>query len=750
MFHLFHLLIYSIISAVFAVVIPVQEKELSKIEKLYSLRLEKGEIRQFGYSVFEVRKPYIRSSAGKDYVLGPGDEVVVYFWGDPVDVLGLDSVFTQTVDREGKLFIPSLGVLSAWGKTVDELKTLLKKELSKKFRRFRIEVSLGRLREFPVYVSGYAKNPGVVSASGNMTVLDVLILAGGVSKNGSLRRITLRRTTGETVEVDLYDLLIEGKDIEVFVKEGDIVHVPPIGPTVGISGSVKRPAIYELRDESTLSDVLPLTGGTLYSTFDRNVRVIRYGEEGLKVLSGSLEDEEFLKTVVRDGDLIVFQDVTPLVLEGFTVRGKVRYPGAYSLEKYTRLSEVLKVVGLLPETDLRYGEVIRTDLKTFDREVIHFSPLQVMRGESDITLKPLDEIRFYSREIYEPVKISGLIKEPKIVPFHRGMKLLDVLRDAEFLEDPSLLKVFVFPEKKQVYLKDLLDGIAGDIELSPAAEVVVKRIKETEFRERVTILGAVKRPGVYRLREGMTLYDLIVEAGGYTEDAYPRGIIFVRESARRLQEEHLKIAIKALEESLARSEEGLGLVGASAEEKTAVQITISKQRELLNIIKERAKIGLGRIALDVPDSLEELKNSRENIKLERGDYIYVPTEPRYVLVLGDVYNQISVPYIPGKTVAYYLHQAGGPGKNADLDNIYIIKANGRVVARRNYEKFLQIAWKDNKLYFGGDFLEATVEQGDTIVVPAELKVPTMWRPLIRDVVQIIFQAISTAVLAKRL
>ena len=659
-------------------------------------------------------------------------------------------MFTQTIDREGKLFIPSLGVLPAWGKTVEELKALLKKELSKKFRRFRIEVSLGKLREFPVYVSGYVENPGVVSASGNMTILDVLILAGGVSKNGSLRRIQLRRSTGETSEIDLYDLLVEGKDIDVLVKEGDIVHVPPIGPTVGISGSVKRPAIYELREESTLSDVLPLTGGTLYSTFDRNVRIIRYGEEGLKVLSGSLEDEEFLKNEVRDGDLIIFQDVTPLVLEGFIVRGKVKYPGAYSLEKYSKLSELLNVVGLLPETDLRYGEVIRTDLKTFDREILRFSPLDVMRGEADITLQPLDEIRFYSREIFEPVKISGLIKDPKIVPFHRGMKLLDVLRDAEFLEDPSHLKVLVFPENRQVYLKELLDGIAEDIELSPGAEVVVKRIRETEFRDRVTILGAVRRPGVYRLREGMTLYDLIIEAGGYTEDAYPRGIIFIRESAKRLQEEHLKIAIKALEESIARSEEGIGLVGASPEERSAVQITISKQRELLSIIKERAKIGLGRIALNVPDSLEELRNSKENIKLERGDYIYVPTEPRYVLILGDVYNQISVPYIPGKTVAYYLNQAGGPGKNADLDNIYIIKANGRVVARRNYEKFLQIAWKDNKLFFGGDFLEVTVEQGDTIVVPAELKVPTMWRPLIRDVVQIIFQAISTAVLAKRL
>ena len=157
------------------------------------------------------------------------------------------------------------------------------------------------------------------------------------------------------------------------------------------------------------------------------------------------------------------------------------------------------------------------------------------------------------------------------------------------------------------------------------------------------------------------------------------------------------------------------------------------------------------MALDIPNRLEELKNSKENIELTDGDYIYVPSKPNYVLVLGDVYNQISLPYREGETVEYYLSQVGGLGKNANEDYMYIIKANGRVISKQQSSSlFKGINWKDNKLYFGKDFFSMKLEQGDTIVVPSEIKVPILWMPLIKDVTQIIFQALSTAVLAQRL
>ena len=777
------------------------KKEPSHIEKLYnSVYRGKDKLSQFGYSIFEREIASLEASVGDDYVLGPGDEIVVYFWGDPVDVLGLESEYTFEVDREGKIFIPSIGVVYVWNKSLGEIERELKSLFSRKFKRFEIEVSVGKLRTFPVYVSGYVEKPGIVLAKATYTVLDVLTLAGGVSKNGSLRNIKLRRSNGEEVNIDLYDFLVRGKPVDLLVREGDVIYVDRIGRTVGLAGAVKRPAIYELKDESTLGEAIDLAGGPLFSAYGQGVRVFRYEQNRLVVKTGRLDDESFVKSEVRDGDLIVMEDVSPFVWNKVVVKGHVQYPGEYSIEEYRTLKDLIDVIGLLPDTNVYYGEIVRKDRLGEDPVVINFVPAQIIKGEKDVQLKPLDEVVFYPSWMYEPIRVSGEVKEPKIVPYYEGITLLDVLRDVDYTSNIKDLKaVVLLPEPKDqgeleedsrekemdrkdrtvgrakeeakteakgediekekkvkrrkliVYLYDLLVKGREDITLEPGARVLILKKRPAEKTVSVTILGEVKNPGVYELREGMRLSDLIARAGGYTEKAYPQGLILIRESAKRLQEEHLRIAINALEQSLSRSEEGIGLVGGSAEERLALQITLRKQKELLNLIKERAKIGLGRIALDIPPTLEELrKRPDQDIVLEDGDYIFVPSRPNYVLILGNVYNQISVPYVEGKPLSYYLEQVGGPGKDADLDNIYVIKANGRVIAKRNYDRFFSLSWDDGKLYFAEDFMEMPLEEGDTIVVPTKLKVPVMWRPLIKDVVQIIFQAISIAVLAQRL
>ena len=764
-----------------------KEEKLSRIESLYnSIQKTEEKLIQFGYDIFERKVPSLNVSVGDRYILGPGDELVVYFWGDPVDILGLQSYYVFEVDREGKVFIPSVGVVYVWNRTLGELKKELREKLSKKFKRFEIDVSVGKLRTFPVYVSGYVKRPGIVLAKATYTVLDVLTLAGGISKNGSLRNIRLRRASGEDVSLDLYDFLVKGEPVNIFVREGDTVYVDKIGKTVGIAGAVKRPAIYELRDEHTLEEVVSLAGGPLFSAYDHGVKILRYENSRLVVKTGKLSDQSFVKSRIKDGDLIRIENINPFVWNRITVKGHVQYPGEYSVDKYNTLKTLMEVVGLLPDTNVYYAEIVRREKPGEEPIILSFSPEDIIEGAKDIKLKPLDEVVFYPKWVYPPIKVSGEVKNPRVVPYYEGITLLDVLKGMDYKLDIKDLKVVInFHQKEKVtdksgdkvvtknmnksqqmeelvthkkeeyktvvYLYDLLTKGQGNLTLKPGTEVLILRKRPSEKTISVTILGEVKMPGVYKLREGMRLSDLIKEAGGYTDKAYPQGLIFIRESAKKLQEEHLKIAINALEQSLSRSEEGLGLTGASGEEKIALQITLRKQRELLNLIKQKAKMGLGRIALEIPPTLEELRRKPDqDIVLEDGDYIYVPSKPNYVLVLGDVYNQISVPYVKGKPLSYYLEQVGGPAKNADLENIYVIKANGRVVARRNYEKFFRFSWEEGKLYFAGDFMDMPLDEGDTIVVPTELKVPTMWRPLIRDVVQIIFQAISTAVLAKRL
>ncbi len=766
-----------------------ETEEISIIEQSYNERLKNFKeldndvvLTQFGYKFFKEKPTSLYTPVGKDYAVGPGDQINIYLWGDPVDILNLKGFYTLEVDRDGKIYIPQIGVFYVWGLTVQQIKKILVKALSRKFKNFEIEVTLGKLREYPVFVSGFVEKPGIIMVRGNATVLDALVLAGGVSKSGSLRKIELRRREGKKIKkitVDLYDLFVKGIPVAIYIKENDSIYVPPIGKTVALYGAVKRNGIYELKNEKTLKDVLFLGGGVLPSVNISGIKVSR-----IKNNSYIVEDTDIsnISTFnVKNGDLFYIEKLSNTLDLKIKVSGHVKYPGVYPYRKGLTLKDLIKKVGLLPDTNLYYGEILRKIQNTNQYEVINFVPLEILNNIKNFKLENFDVISFYPDWIYKPIIVSGFIKNPVVVPYYKGIRLLDVIRNVKLDVEPRRLKVEIYKsikkkkeeEKKNllmkekellllqqnqdndivaqqyertVYLYDLL--IKGDknanIELEPGDKILLKLTEDTEKDKTVTILGEVKKPGIYKYKPGMRLYDLIKLAGGYTEEAYPRGLIFIRESAKKLQQEQLKISMLALEENLSKSEEGISAVGATSEEQKVLEMTIRKQKELLSILKQKAQMGLGRIALDIPNSLEELKNAPDNIELSDGDYIYVPSKPNYVLVLGGVYNQISLPYRRNLTVEDYLEQVGGLKDNADVNDIYIIKANGRVLSKKQFASINFVFVKYNS------FLKYKPEQGDAIVVPTKLKVPIMWRPLLRDITQIIFQSISTAVLAKRL
>ena len=770
----------------------IQEKEkFSIIEQSYNERLKNFRetdndefLTQFGYKFFKEKPISLYTPVGKDYSVGPGDQINIYLWGDPVDILNLNGFYTLEVDRDGKIYIPQIGVFYVWGLTVQNIKKILIKALSKKFKNFEIEVTLGKLREYPVFVSGFVENPGIIMVRGNATVLDALVLAGGVSKSGSLRKIEIRRREKgkiKKITVDLYDLFVKGIPVDVYIKENDSIYVPPIGETVALYGAVKRNGIYEIKHEKTLKDVLLLGGGVLPSVNISGIKVSR-----IKNNSYIVEDTDISnisKFKVKNGDLFYIEKLSNTLDSKIKVSGHVKYPGVYPYRKGLTLKDLIKKVGLLPDTNLYYGEILRKIQNTNQYEVINFVPLEILKDIKNYKLQNFDVVSFYPDWIYKPIVVSGFIKNPVVVPYYKGIRLLDVIRNVKLDVEPRRLKVEIYKssqKKKEeeirkevsiqelykfqqnadnadndmseqqyertVYLYDLL--IKGDknanIELEPGDKVLLKLTEDTEKDKTVTILGEVKKPGIYKYKPGMRLYDLIKLAGGYTEEAYPRGLIFIRQSAKKLQQEQLRISMLALEENLSKSEEGISAVGATSEEQKVLEMTIRKQKELLSILKQKAQMGLGRIALDIPNSLEKLRNAPDNIELSDGDYIYVPSKPNYVLVLGGVYNQISLPYRRNLTVEDYLQQVGGLKDNADINDIYIIKANGRVLSKKQFASINFVFVKYNS------FLKYKPEQGDAIVVPTKLKVPIMWRPLLRDITQIIFQSISTAVLAKRL
>ncbi|MDO3651357.1 polysaccharide biosynthesis/export family protein, partial [Nocardia mangyaensis] len=232
-----------------------------------------------------------------DYILGPGDKLKVYLWGDPVDILSLNKELDLTVSRDGTVYIPNLGVMSVSGLKIADFKKILQQKLSGKFRNLKVDVVLDKLRNFKVYVTGFVNKPGQININPLDSLIDALTYAGGVSKAGTLRDIQIKRKTPDGLviyKVDLYDLFLKGIPVDLKLKEEEIIYVPPIGDTVALAGDVNRPAIYELKSEKELKDITQFSGGLNPSASEVYIRISRFSKDGVNIYEGYLSDENFL------------------------------------------------------------------------------------------------------------------------------------------------------------------------------------------------------------------------------------------------------------------------------------------------------------------------------------------------------------------------------------------------------------------------------------------------------------------------
>ncbi len=731
----------------------------SKIEIMYNrLYRFKKPLKQFGYGFFNNRKKIATTligAIGKDYIVGPGDTLTLYLSGSPTEALGIpNSIKHLKVNREGMINLPFIGTVYVWGKTLGMVKQIISADLSSKFRNVIVTVSLDKLRQFSVYVTGFVRNPGPVIVNGTYTVLDALSMAGGVSREGSLRDVIVRKDDGNgfetSIHIDLYNLLIKGEPVDTYLQQGETVYVPPIGKTAAVGGSVKRPGIYEIKNNEDIEQVLKYAGGLQFFSHKTNVKVIRLINGKYIAYTNNISNNNFLNTAVKSGEVLAVGTLFTGINRKFKVVGDVEYPGVYSTKQIPDLKTLFKSVGILKTTNLDYAQIVNS----YDGKITRFSPEKVLKGKFNIKLKTGDKIHFYPVWILKPVEISGQgIKMPKFVAFYKGITLLKALKSIKFLVNPGNLKAVIFSNKKTslvkpinvVYLqKALVEGERKfDVKLKPGESILIQKLKPTDYSATVTVLGQVRRPGVYRLKKGMTLYNLMVDAGGYTSSAYPKAMVFIRKSVRRLQRTQLNNTILNLQSSVSQNSALTGM-GSNSQEQLMYKATLMQQTAYLNSLKKLALSGLGRIALNIPDRLRYLKYSDQNIKLNAGDKIYIPPKPDFVLVMGAVFNQMAIPYIHGKTVGWYLRQAGGYRNNANSGEIYLIKANGRIASRRSYSSFWSF------IGLGNSFMHMPVKPGDTIVVPAEFKAPILWMPLIKDITQIMFQSISTVALVRYL
>ena len=435
-----------------------EQKEPQEISSLFEEYLKQAssplqvstKLSPFGYSLFKrgVSKPLPAQPVAPDYIIGPGDEIQILLWGR------LNAQYNLTVGRDGRILIPHIGAFTVAGMRYGEMKAFLTKKI-KQIPGTEVIVSLGKLHQIQVFVLGEVKNPGLYNLPAMCTMVDALIAAGGPTGRGSLRRILLKRNNKIISKLDLYNLLLKGdKRGDKRLRHGDIIFVPLAGPLVGVAGNVRRPAIYELKKEKTLYDVIQLAGGLLPSAWDQKIQVIRFeGHERKVVLDVNAQNIKKLKSfTLQDGDLVKVFSIVPTLANSVELIGHVVRPGIYAYHPGMKLSEILKSPeDLLPETYLDYALIKRQLFPSGETKLIPFSLKEVVIDKtSDIELAPFDKIYVFSKWYFQAkpkVTIRGEIRKPGTYRLEKNMKVKDLIliaggltKDA-YLEKAEIIRV---------------------------------------------------------------------------------------------------------------------------------------------------------------------------------------------------------------------------------------------------------------------------------------------------------------------
>ena len=520
---------------------PYQE-----IPSLYDMYLQAAArppaVQRFGMEVFENGTRDLQSipmdlPVGPDYVLGSGDGVSINLWG------GVSRRFYQVVDHQGRLNLPEAGPVLVAGKSLAEVQELVQKTLRTQFRDVSADISLSRLRSIRVYVVGDVVRPGAYDIGSLSTPLNALFAAGGPTGRGSLRILQHYRGNQLVQDVDVYDLLLHGvKGNIARLDDGDTVLAPPLGGEVTVEGMVRRPAIYELKDEKTLSDALELAGGLLPTATLRHVevqRVIAHQKETMLSLDVPSDDnsEEVTKQLesfkIQDGDKIRIFPIAPYNQDAVYLEGHVIRPGKYSYKQGMRVTDLIgSYKDLLPEPALQYGEIIRLSLPDYRPVVQSFSVAEALADPKNATeLDPLDTVQIFGRYDFEnppTVSVLGDVRAPGTYRTSGDIHLSDAIHLAGGLnpdaqtEDAQVFRFMPDSTLKilNVKLNTALEGSPTDnIMLTSRDRVLIHKNAAAADPATVLVKGDVERPGRYPLTAQMTVSDLIGAAGGLKQSA---------------------------------------------------------------------------------------------------------------------------------------------------------------------------------------------------------------------------------------
>ncbi|HWZ55434.1 MAG TPA: SLBB domain-containing protein [Verrucomicrobiae bacterium] len=530
------------------------------------------EPRRFGTEVFENGIRDAKSfpmdlPAGPDYVVGPGDGLSVDLWG------GVSQRFYRVIDREGRVSLPEVGPVLVSGKTLAAIQQDLQKILRTQFRDVSADVSLARLRTIRVYEVGDVAKPGAYDISSLSTPLNALFVAGGPTAGGSLRILNHYRGSQLIQTVDVYDLLLHGmKTTLLRLENGDSVQVPPIGPRVTVEGMVRRPAVYELKDEKSLAEVLELAGGILPAATLRHVEVQRLEAHvketmlGVDITETDAAGETARKLgsfAIQDGDRIRIFPIAPYNEDAIYLEGHVVRPGRYSYRPGLRVTDVIaSYKDLLPEPAAQYAEIIRLHAPDFHPVVESFDLAAALNDPAEApALQAMDTVRIFSRFDFEnppTVSVLGEVRSPGtfrtsgVVHLSDAVHLAGGLAPEAETSDAQIFR-YLSDGKFKIFGVSLSRALAGDpaenILLEARDRVLVHRNPDAVEPASVYVQGEIGKPGRYPLTTNMHVADLIRVGGGLQPGADPEVADLTRytwTNSSKVSGEHEAVALPAV------------------------------------------------------------------------------------------------------------------------------------------------------------------------------------------------------------
>ncbi len=625
-----------------------------------------------------------------DYLLGPGDEVLVRGWGT------VEIDYRATLDRNGLINLPSIGSIVLSGVKAAEAENVIRRAVEKFYKGVTLNVTFGQLRAMTVYVVGQARRPGTYTVSSLSTLVTALFASGGPNANGSMRHVQVKRGRHVVAELDLYAFIAKGdKSADIKLQDGDTLFIPTAGAYAALVGKVNSPAIYELRSSTdTVASLLDFAGGLPVTADPRRAFLERIDPQQRqpRTVEEFALNKEGLRKSLKNGDLLTITSITPEFANAVTLRGNVDQAIRTSFKPGMRVSD------LIPNREYL---ITRTSLQQQNNSFLqgeNEKKFGINSRSIAASIGSLIDPINWDYAVVERINRTDL--SVNLIPFNLG-RALENSAGSGASSNPD-----------NVALQ------AGDIvTIFSQTDVRVPIEKRRIF---VRIEGEVNVPGVYQMNSDETLLGLLAKAGGPTNNAYLFGAEFYREQAKKEQEANLEKVMRRLEGQL-RSVQLNHMANSTAQIAGEIQLAeLKRQAEMqaandaLNRLKTLRPTGRITFGLDPTD---RSFNKLPALKLENGDQLVIPNKPDFIHLYGAVNQESSVLWRPGLTVGEYLDRAG-PTESADTDNIFVIRADGSVLSSQAN------SWVVNSIS------RAEVMPGDSIVVPEKLNKETMWTQFI--------------------